>query len=139
MGQGQAAEFHLGEQRLHVAQQGLAGGGIAHMADRAVALELADHRLVAEAILHMAQITMIVEGLAVERDDAGRLLAAVLERMQAQRHQGGRLGMTVNAEDAAFLAQMIVVEGIGGEHGCRRSHHWLVWNSRSIWLRLSLS
>jgi hypothetical protein len=48
-----------------------------------------------------------VEALAVEGDDAGGLLAAVLKRMEAERGDGGRVGMAEDAEDAAFLAQPV--------------------------------
>ena len=42
-------------------------------------------------------------------DDAGRLLAAMLKRVQAERRDGGRVRMAVDAEHAAFLAQPIAV------------------------------
>ena len=60
---------------------------------------------------------MGVELLAVIGDDAGRLLAAMLQRVQAERRQRRRLGMAEDAEHAAFLVQMVVVERIGGQHG----------------------
>ena len=47
---------------------------------------------------------------AVEGDDAGRLLAAMLERVEAERREGGGVVMAVDAEDAAFLAQRVAVE-----------------------------
>ena len=40
---GEAAALELGEQRLDVAQDGLAGGGIAHMADGGGAGQAVDH------------------------------------------------------------------------------------------------
>ncbi len=48
--------------------------------------------------------------LAVEGDDAGGLLAAMLQGVQAER--GDRRGVRVaeDAEDAAFLVQRVVVE-----------------------------
>ena len=75
------------------------------------------------------------EALAVEGDDAGRFLAAMLEGVEAERGDRGRIGMAENAEDAAFLAQRVAVEievrerGWGGEsvfvrrvrHGCPRT------------------
>ena len=64
----------------------------------------------------------------VERDDAGGLLTAMLERMQAQRGDGGGIGMAENAEYAAFLAQAVGVhveiEGaVGGRAGIGRDCH----------------
>ncbi len=53
-----------------------------------------------------------VELLAVEGDDAGRFLAAMLESMQAERRQRRGIGMAENAEHAAFLVQRIAVEFI---------------------------
>ena len=42
-------------------------------------------------------------------DDAGGLLAAVLERVQAKRHVGRGILGAVDAVDAALLAQLVVV------------------------------
>ena len=56
---------------------------------------------------------MGMELAPVEGDDAGGFLAAMLQGMQAKRHVGRGIDMAVNAEDRAFLAQMVVVEGIG--------------------------
>ena len=44
-------------------------------------------------------------------DDAGRLLAAVLQGVQAEGDEGGRVLDADDAEDAALLAQLVVVEG----------------------------
>ena len=52
-------------------------------------------------------------------DDAGRFLAAMLQRVQAQNRQRTRIGMVENAEHAALLMQrvpipkMIVLAGHG--------------------------
>ncbi len=113
---GEPAELEIGEQRLHVADRHLAGGGIAHMADGGMAAELADHLLGAEILADMADGAMGVELLAVIGDDAGRFLAAMLQRMQAKRRQRRRFGMAEDAEHPAFLVQVIVVERIGDEH-----------------------
>src|SRR3546814_17324812 len=60
----------------------------------------------------MAERAMAVEAFFMEGDDAGRLLAAMLERMQAQHGIGSGVRRAENAEDAAFLAQLVVVERI---------------------------
>ena len=52
-----------------------------------------------------------VELRAVEGDDAGRLLAAMLERVQAEGGQGGGVRMAEDAEDAALLVELVVVGG----------------------------
>ena len=47
-------------------------------------------------------------------DDAGGLLAAVLQRVQAEGDEVGGVLDADDAEDAAFLAQLVVVEGVRG-------------------------
>ncbi len=46
---------------------------------------------------------------AVEGDDAGRLLAAMLQGMQPERGDRRGVGMAENSEDAAFLTQPVGV------------------------------
>ena len=53
---------------------------------------------------------------AVEADDAGRFLAAVLQRMEAERDEAGGAVGAPDSENAAFLAQLVVVELVGGQH-----------------------
>jgi hypothetical protein len=50
-----------------------------------------------------------VEALAVKGDDAGGLLAAVLKRVEAQRGDGGGVGMAEDAEHAALFAESVGV------------------------------
>ena len=109
VGDGEAAAVELGEQRLHVAQDGLAGGRIAHVADRGGAGQAVDHLAAGEVVADEAEAALGVETLAVEGDDAGGLLAAVLQGVQAERGDGGGVGVTEDAEHAAFLAQPVVV------------------------------
>ena len=116
MADGEAAAFELGEQWLHVAQDGLAGGGVAHVADGGGAGQAVDHLAAVEVVADQAEPALGVEALAVEGDDAGRLLAAVLERVQAQRGDGSGVGMVEDAEDAALLAQPVAF-GVEGSMG----------------------
>ena len=74
----EAAGIELGEQRLHVAQDGGAGGGIADMADGGVAGQALDHFAAGEGVADQAEAAFRVEAAAVEGDDAGGFLAAVL-------------------------------------------------------------
>src|SRR5215469_12003343 len=62
-----------------------------------------------------------MEAGAVEGNDAGRLLPAVLKRMQTKRGNGGCVGVSKDAKDAAFLAQAVCVEVERGRicHGHR--------------------
>ena len=52
-----------------------------------------------------AQSPLAMEAARVEGDDAGRLLSAMLKRVQAQRRDGRRVLEVENAEDAAIFAQ----------------------------------
>ena len=103
--------------RLDVAQRGLAGGRIADVADRGAAGELADDVVAVEIAGDMAHRAVRVEMLAVEAGDARRFLAAVLKRVEAERDEARRIVGAPDAEDAALLAQLVVVERIGRQHG----------------------
>ena len=126
MGDREAAGGELGEERLDVAQRRLAGRRIADMADRRAPGEGADHAVLVEGVGDMAHRAVAVEAGAVIAGDAGRFLAAMLERVEAQcGHRGGGVGAP-DSEHAAFLAELVVVIGagierIGGEHGCPRA------------------
>ena len=109
MGDGDAAGVELGEERLHVAQDRLAGGRVADVADGGVARQAGDGRGFGEVVAHQAEAPLGVEAVAVESNDAGCFLAAVLQGVQAERGDGGSLGVSEDAEDATFLAQAIGV------------------------------
>ena len=81
----------------------------------ALALQRLDDRLAGEDVADQAEVAVGVELLAVEADDAGGLLAAVLQGVQPQRGVRRGVGMAEDAEDAAFLVQLVVVEWIGRE------------------------
>jgi hypothetical protein len=57
-----------------------------------------------------AEAALGVETLPVESDDAGGLLATMLEGVQAERGEGCRIRVIVDAEDAALFAQPVAVE-----------------------------
>ena len=101
---GEAAELEIGEQGLDVALHGLAGGGIAHMADGRGARQLADHLFGAEIVGDEAEAALVVEVLAVEGDYAGGFLSPVLQGVQAERRVGRRVRGPEDAEYAALLA-----------------------------------
>src|SRR5215469_3465963 len=105
-----AASIQFGEQRLHVAQDGGAGGGIADMSDRGRTRQAFDHLTAGEGVADEPEAALAMEAGAVERDDAGGLLAAVLKRMQAKRGDRGGGGVAKNAEHAALLAQRVPFE-----------------------------
>ena len=112
MGDREAAEGKLGIKRLHVAQDGLAGGRIAHVSNRRGAAQGADHRLGAELLADLPEAAVGMEVGAVEGDDSGRLLTPVLQRVQAQDGMRGGVLVTKNAEYAARLAQLVVIERV---------------------------
>ena len=80
-----------------------------------------DHLAAREGVADEAQAALGMEALAVEGDDAGRFLAAMLQRVQAERGDRGGVGMAEDAEHAAFLAQPVAVEidGLGEGSGGR--------------------
>src|SRR5690349_24329252 len=84
------------------------------MADRGIAGQPIDHVAPREGIPDQSKPAFRMEPLAVKADDPGRLLAAVLQSVQAERGNRPRVGMAEYAEYAAFLAKPI---GIGVEGG----------------------
>ena len=56
---------------------------------------------------------MRAELLAVIGDNPGRLLAAMLQSVKAERRQRRRVGVAIHPEHAAFLVKMIRVQDIG--------------------------
>src|SRR5262249_17683838 len=99
----------------------LARRRITHMAERHAALEPLDGVLVGEMVADKAEAAFGMKPLAIEGDDAGCFLAAMLQCVQAESGEGGSVLMPENAEDAAFFAQRIAVE-IEIEFGVRRRH-----------------
>ena len=110
MGDREAAGLEFGEQRLDIAQHGLAGGRIAHMADGRAPRKTVDGGGAREMVADQPLPALGVEPDAVIGDDARRLLAAMLEGVQPEGDDRGRVGMVEDAEDAAFLAQPVAVE-----------------------------
>ncbi len=111
MGDGEAAICQIGEDGLYIAEHGAAGGGVAVMADGGVALKAFDDFFGREIIANLAHALVAVEMAAVMADDPGGFLPAMLQGMQAKGDEGGRLRMAIDAENAAFLMQLIVIKG----------------------------
>ena len=107
MADGKAAGIEFGEQRLDVAQDGFAGRRIAHMADRGGAGQAIDDLTPGEGVADQPEPPFGMEPLAVEGDDTGGFLAAVLQGMQAERRDRRGVRMAENAEYAALFAQPV--------------------------------
>ena len=83
---------------------------------------------------------------AVEGDDAGGFLAAMLQGVQAERGVGGGVGSPVDAEQRTLLVKLVEVV-VGGVWGClaRRGYIWgppaahqgyltaAVWARPAVW------
>ena len=78
--------------------------------------EPADDIVAVEIAGDVAHRPVRVEMLAVESRNARGFLPAMLQRMKAERDETGRIIGAPDAEHAAFLAQLVVVERIGGQH-----------------------
>ena len=92
--------LHPRQHWLRVLDRGGASGAVARVADCGDAvneLELVRHRRGHRA--HRSNSTG--KALFVDKHDASRLLAAVLERIESELSEPDRLGVTANAKDAA--------------------------------------
>src|SRR6185312_14747271 len=98
----------FGEEWLDVAQAGTAGGGVARMADGAVALQAVDDALLGEGIADQPDMAFDMELGAVIGHDAGGFLAAMLQRMQAERDDRRGVLPAENAKNAALVVKMVV-------------------------------
>ena len=106
MGECQRAVHRLDQERLVVALGVGAGGAVAGVADAVIAGERA-HRRRREHVGDEAGVLVQPHPAAVADGDAGRLLAAMLQREQPEEH-GLRDTFAVrgrDAEDAALLVR----------------------------------
>ena len=109
---GETAELEVREQRLHIAQNGLARGGVAVMPHRDPSGQRADDLRIAEIIANQPKPAVGVEPLAIVADDPGRLLAAMLQRMQAERGNRGGIRHVPDAEYATLIVEFVVGFGV---------------------------
>ena len=105
----EAARVEIGEQRLHVAQDDVAGRRVAVVADGHTAREPLDHARLGEVVADEAEAALLIEAFAVIGDDAAAFLAAMLERVHAERGDGGGIIVTEDAENAALLAEAVAI------------------------------
>ena len=74
------------------------------MIDGGVAGKPFDHFAAGEGVADEAEPAFTVKPGSVKGDDAGGLLAAMLQGVQPEGGNGGGFGMAEDAEHAAFLA-----------------------------------
>ena len=117
----ETAAFEFCKQRLHIAQDGFAGGRIAHVAHRGRAGQAVNHFAPGESVTDQTETTFRVEAFAIEGDDAGCFLTSVLEGVQTERGDGGRVRVAENAKHPTFFTQAV---GVGIE--LRISHRPVV-------------
>ena len=106
VGDGDLAVRAVDQDRLRVLEAALAGGGIPHMADSARAGQPPNRRFV-EVVGDVAHRLVHLQPVAVGRRDADALLAAMLERVQAEVGHVGRFGVAEDAEDAALFSELV--------------------------------
>jgi hypothetical protein len=78
--------------------------------------EFPDNIVPIEIAGHMAHRSVRMKMLGVECSDSSGFLAAMLQGVEPERDEARRIVGTPNPENAALLAQLIVVERIGRQH-----------------------
>ncbi len=86
------------------------------MADRGLAGEAPDDVVAVKIACDMALRAVAVKLASVIAGDASGLLAAVLQRVKPKCNNRRRRVGAPDTENAAFLAQLVVVKRIGGQH-----------------------
>ena len=99
----------LDEIGLGIGGHGVARRGVAHVAHGPVALEQGQP-LVREDVVDEAHPLLDAQALAVARDDARRLLPAVLLGVEAEVGEVGRFRVAEDAEEAAAVVEPVVVD-----------------------------
>jgi hypothetical protein len=92
---------------LGVEQRRVAGGGVAGVADGHLAGQLGEN-VVGEDLRDQAHALDVGQMLAVGGGDAGRLLAAMLQGVEAEIGLAGGVGMAVDGDYAALFAELVV-------------------------------
>ena len=86
--------------------------------------------ILGERVLHEAHRAVRVELLAVARDDAGRLLPAVLERVEPEISHVRGFGVAEDAENAALVVEMVVAVVVVSMSRHARRRAWARWLGR---------
>ncbi len=123
VGNRDAAFMQLGKERLDVAQRHFACRRVARVADGHEARELRESCGVGVVIADETHALFGAELLAVEGDDTCSFLAAMLERMQAERRQRRGIRVPEDAEHAALFVQGIAIDFVMDFRGSQIGHH----------------
>src|SRR5579885_962017 len=107
VGKRKAPGAELGEKRLDVAQDGLALRRIADMADSRFAWQAFDRRGLGKMVADEPQAALGIEAVAIEGNDPRRLLASVLQSVEAEVRDSGGIRMAKDAEDSAFFPEPV--------------------------------
>ncbi len=106
MADGDLAVGAVDDDRLRVVEPAVARRGVPDVADGTRPGEPRNRSLV-EGVGHLAFRLAHLQPAPVRRGDAGALLAAMLQRVQAEVREVGGLRMTVDAEDAALFLEFV--------------------------------
>jgi hypothetical protein len=100
---------------LGVADVRRPGGGVAHVADAHVARQRRESVL-RKHVLHEAHraVHVVPRVGALDRRDAGRLLPAVLQRVQPEVGEARGVGVAVHRKHPALVAEVVVGRVFGG-------------------------
>src|SRR5258708_35184167 len=99
---GDWAAVRVGCEGLSIGKVRGAGGGIARMADGNFSFQVVKN-LAFEHLRDQTHAPMVVELLAIRRDNAGALLSAMLQGVEAVVCQFSGIGMPVNAEHSTIM------------------------------------
>ncbi len=105
----------IDKERAGIGGTTLAGGRIAHVPHGQTSREAAEHGLV-EGLVDVGHGARDVQALAVRRGDAGALLSAMLESVEAEIGHVRGFEMTVNPEHAAFFFELVHFLVVMGPH-----------------------
>ncbi len=111
VGDGDKALGGLDGDGLRVEEGGVAGGGVAGVADGDVAGEPGENG-VGEDLGDEAHALHVGDVVAVGGGDAGGLLPAMLEGVEAPVGEAGGVGVVVDGHDAAVFAELVEGGGV---------------------------
>jgi hypothetical protein len=109
------------KERLHIADfcvlAFVTGRGVSDVAYPNGTRQLFHHIGGGEIVAYQAHAARLMKsGVRVMGDNAACLLAAVLQRVQAEGHKVGSAADANNAKDAAFLSEFVIVKRVGWGH-----------------------